>query len=60
MLGHEIMAVARGRDRAEPACGLGTHHYIDSSARVRLKELGADLTVFPLPPPPPWMSSPPG
>lgn len=52
-LGHEVVAIARGPDREEPARRLGAAHYLDSSSGppgAALQDLGgADLVVSTVP-----------
>ncbi|SEN01286.1 alcohol dehydrogenase catalytic domain-containing protein [Nonomuraea pusilla] len=49
-LGYEVVAVARGDSREQPARDLGAHHYIDSAGQApgaALAQLGgADLIVY--------------
>jgi len=40
-MGHETVAIARGRDKEPLARKLGAHHYIDSEAQDPAKELSA-------------------
>jgi D-arabinose 1-dehydrogenase-like Zn-dependent alcohol dehydrogenase len=40
-MGHETVAIARGRDKEPLARKLGAHHYIDSEAQDLAKELSA-------------------